>query len=167
MENKVILQCERCGKSFSYEKGGVGRMPKFCSEECRNEHRVRSGKEKQSICKVCGRAFTYQVKTRGRAPGFCSEECRKRYFLDLHNGYIRKRYHEDEEFRNRRKAQNARYARDRRTIEKEKTTSELINQLTEISDPGQVRSLLERHFKLKSGSHSLSGSISGGSEYGE
>ena len=57
---------------------------------------------KESICRICGKKFFYRQKPKGRAPFFCSDECRKRAKSIRSVNYLRKRYHSDPEFRQRR-----------------------------------------------------------------
>lgn len=85
-----MLQCKQCGKPFEKPKNrGRGRLPSYCSDECRHEERkahwrrqsrAKAQREKQERhaesrnCKRCGKAFS--LSEGGYT--YCSEGCQKK-----------------------------------------------------------------------------------------
>ena len=100
-------------------------------------------------CKVCGKEFEVE-KTAGRVSGFCSEECRRRARTKVNTKSLLKRYHNDEEFRKKRIADNVIGNRKRREARKEQAMQELCEELYNAKSSGDIRAILEKKVRIKS-----------------
>lgn len=100
-------------------------------------------------CKVCGKEFEVE-KTAGRVSGFCSEECRRKARTKVNTKSLLKRYHNDEEFRKKRIADNVAGNRKRREARKEQAMQELCEELYNAKSSGDIRAILEKKVRIKS-----------------
>lgn len=100
-------------------------------------------------CKVCGKEFEVE-KTAGRVSGFCSEECRRKARTKINTKSLLKRYHNDEEFRKKRIADNVAGNRRRREGRKEQAMQELCEELYNAKSSGDIRAILEKKVRIKS-----------------
>lgn len=100
-------------------------------------------------CKICGKEFEVE-KTAGRVSGFCSEECRRKARTKVNTKSLLKRYHNDEEFRKKRIADNVIGNRKRREARKEQAMQELCEELYNAKSSGDIRAILEKKVRIKS-----------------
>lgn len=100
-------------------------------------------------CKICGKEFEAE-KTAGRVSGFCSEECRRKARTKVNTKSLLKRYHNDEEFRKKRIADNVIGNRKRREARKEQAMQELVADLMQADTSDEVRQILDERVRLKS-----------------
>lgn len=100
-------------------------------------------------CKVCGKEFEVE-KTAGRVSGFCSEECRRKARTKINTKSLLKRYHNDEEFRKKRIADNVAGNRRRREGRKEQAMQELVADLMSADTSDEVRQILDERVRIKS-----------------
>lgn len=100
-------------------------------------------------CKICGKEFEVE-KTTGRVSGFCSEECRRKARTKVNTKSLLKRYHNDEEFRKKRIADNVIGNRKRREARKEQAMQELCEELYNAKSSGDIRAILEKKVRIKS-----------------
>jgi hypothetical protein len=100
-------------------------------------------------CKICGKEFEAE-KTAGRVSGFCSEECRRKARTKVNTKSLLKRYHNDEEFRKKRIADNVIGNRKRREARKEQAMQELCEELYNAKSSGDIRAILEKKVRIKS-----------------
>ena len=101
-------------------------------------------------CKICGRSFTYE-KTRGggREPGFCSDECRRRARSKTNTKSLLKRYHKDEDFREKRIRENVIGNRRRREARRAQVMDKLVDDLMKAQTPEEIRALLESRVRIR------------------
>lgn len=100
-------------------------------------------------CKVCGKKFEVE-KSAGRVSQFCSEECRRKAHTKINTKSLLKRYHNDEEFRKKRIADNVIGNRKRREARKEQAMQELCEELYNAKSSGDIRAILEKKVRIKS-----------------
>lgn len=100
-------------------------------------------------CKICGKEFEVE-KTTGRVSGFCSEECRRKARTKVNTKSLLKRYHNDEEFRKKRIADNVIGNRKRREARKEQAMQELVADLMQADTSDEVRQILDERVRIKS-----------------
>ena len=100
-------------------------------------------------CKIWGKECEVE-KTAGRVSGFCSEECRRKARTKVNTKSLLKRYHNDEEFRKKRIADNVIGNRKRREARKEQAMQELCEELYNAKSSGDIRAILEKKVRIKS-----------------
>lgn len=100
-------------------------------------------------CKTCGKKFEVE-RTAGRVSGFCSEECRRKAHIKVSTKSLLKRYHNDEEWRKKRIADNAAGNRKRREVRKEQAMQELVADLMSADTSDEVRQILDERVRIKS-----------------
>jgi len=69
-QRRVALACRVCAATFEYLKSGAGRLPGFCSEQCRATAKPFS--RKTARCPGCGEQFRPRYSARG---AYCSNAC--------------------------------------------------------------------------------------------
>lgn len=99
-------------------------------------------------CAVCGKEF--ERTDEWCHFKFCSEECLKKGRKAVFNKAMRKRYAEDEEFRNARIRKNIESNRRRREARREQVMQELIVDLMQADTSDEVRKILEEKTRIKS-----------------
>lgn len=100
-------------------------------------------------CKVCGKRFEVE-RTVGRVSGCCSDACRRKAHTKVNTKSLLKRYHNDEEFRKKRIADNVAGNRKRREARKEQAMQELIADLMSANTSDEVRQILDERVRIKS-----------------
>ena len=80
-------------------------------------------------CKVCGKAFQEVKHPKGNRRKYCSDECRKKALKDYRTEYFKKRYYEDDEYRERVRKDNARRLVENRKKDKATALRQLAEEL--------------------------------------
>lgn len=100
-------------------------------------------------CVVCGKTFTEPKIPSGNKRKYCSEECHKKKVNEYRREYLRKRYSEDAEYRDRVRQNNSQSMKKVRSTKKEAAMNEAVEQLAASSDKEFIRELLEKKFNIK------------------
>ena len=100
-------------------------------------------------CVVCGKTFTEPKIATGNKRKYCSEECHKQKINEYRREYLRKRYAEDTEYRDRVRQANSRSMKKVRSTKKEAAMNEVVEQLAASSDKEFIRELLDKKFNIK------------------
>lgn len=102
-------------------------------------------------CKICGKEFEVEPNKRGgRVSQFCSDECRRKARSKINTKSLIKRYHADEEWRKKRIASNVAGNRRRREERRELAMQQLVFELGQAKDAGEMREILEEKVRIKS-----------------
>ena len=96
-------------------------------------------------CVVCGKEFDGDVRRR-----YCSPECK--HVMDVKNSLksLHRKYHNDEEYRKKRIADNSAGNKRRREARKEQAMQELVRDLVLADTSDEVRKILDERVRLKS-----------------
>ena len=96
-------------------------------------------------CVVCGKEFEGDVRRR-----YCSPE--SKHVLDVKNSLksLHRKYHNDEDYRKKRIADNAAGNKRRREARKEQAMQRVVLQLMQAETAEEIRSILEDNTRLKS-----------------
>lgn len=76
---RLLLACRTCAAAFPFERrlGSPGRLPRFCSDDCRKERFKR--RDIEIGCATCGQSFRPRYLSAGDPPSYgkyCSVACR-------------------------------------------------------------------------------------------
>lgn len=104
----------------------------------------------ERTCVVCGKVFTEIKHPKGNKRKFCSHECEVAHRREYRRKYFRRRYEEDEEYREHLKVNNSRYGTERRKAKKEKFMDNVVDILADCTNKKIIREILEENFRPKS-----------------
>lgn len=101
------------------------------------------------VCVRCGKVFQEVKHPKGNKRKFCSDVCKTAHRQEYRRDYFRKRYAEDEEYREKLCKNNAKYIVERRRIDKENALREAIVDLYNAETMEDIKRILEERFNMK------------------
>ena len=104
--------------------------------------------EEFKTCAVCGKKFAVVYHGKGRKPLYCSDACRRKANGISNTNYMRKRYAEDPEFRERRKKDAANFNRRRTEAVRNVMIEELTTKIEEAKNREEIIELLKKHVRI-------------------
>ena len=115
-----------------------------------------------ATCKNCGKEFEYEG-TGGRRRAYCSTKCKNkrdnRIYSDIRNArlgedYWKWRYHNDSEYREKRKSDNTAWLRKRREEKRAKARDDLITQIRDAKTLEEAAKLFDEKARIRSENYS-------------
>lgn len=101
-------------------------------------------------CVVCGKKFQEVKHPRGNKRKFCSHECELEHRRNYRNEYFKKRYAEDEDYRNKVRQKYSERICKRRNENKKRVLEELATELSLETDTDKILEILNTNFRIKS-----------------